>query len=480
MVGSKSNVYSLLIGLSFILAFVGITVYFFFEEAEREESLPTLHSVEKRSFTLMVSERGVINPARIVPITSQISSNQAKIVWLVKEGTQVRKGILVARFDTKPFMDQLDKVEQDLVDAQATFMATQKALSIQMEEEEGKIEAAARKLEIAKAEAADILQGSGPLERKVIKQRLQQKERSIAFAKLELKDLETILEKGYISARERDKAKDDILTVQEELDVIREELKNFDSYIWPQMQSKASLLVSGAESDLQRTKRTAELVIQNHKSEVEKTRRLVQTKSEMVRKAQRDVINCDVYAPASGILLYSDRPRDNGRRKFQIGDSVWVGQAFLQIPDTSELVADINVREVDVARIDRTMNTILEVDAFPNRKFSGEVESIATLALEENQLSGVRKYPTRIRLLGETGKIHVGMSVTAHIVYKNVNNVLAVPLSAIKYKKGKTSVQVLNDGISVEYPITIGSKGSLWVEVLNGLSLGDTVLLPSR
>ncbi len=455
-----------------------LTVYWFFVSAEQENQDFTTYRVGKKSFFLTVNERGTINPARIIPISSKISSNQAKIVWLADEGTWVRKNVLVARFDAKPFMDRLEKAEIDLNDAYATLLVAQKALSMQEEEEQGKIQEAIRKYEMAKMEATEILEGSGPLKRRILEQKLAQQKRAVNIAKLERDDQESLLDKGYVGNREFDKVEKAFLTAQENLVVAQVELKNFDAYVWPQMKSKASLLVSGSEAELQRVKRMADLMIQNKKSEVTKVERLVEMRLKEVKKAKEDIVNCDIYAPSSGILLYIKLPRNNGKRKVQVGDSVWIGQPFLQIPDTSALVLDISVREIDVAKMSRKMKVSLEVDAFPLQEFSGEVESVSILPLEDGQDSGLKTFATRIRLLGNTEKIHVGMSATAHILYRSVSDVTAIPLNAIRFRQGKTTVQLFDNDTPREQQITVGAQGSLWVEVVDGLRPGDTILLP--
>jgi HlyD family secretion protein len=431
--------------------------------------------VEKHSFPLQIVERGVVRPAKISPISSQISSNQSKIVWLVKEGSQVNKGLLVARFDTKPFGDSLQKAEQAFADAQATFLAAEKMLSLQKEEEDGKIEEATRKVTIAKIQADNIKNGSGPLKRKTLQQQVHQAERVLEISRNELEDMDLLLEKGHVSTRERDKAADKLSTAVEQVAVATAELVNFDAYAWPQMLREAELLVSGAESNLERTRRTGEILVQNRAAEVEKNRRNVENKRTDLDNARTELVNCDVYSPADGVLLYPELPRENGRRKIQIGDSVWVGQTFMEVPDTRELIAELQVREVDVAQIGPGMPTEIEVDAFPGRVFTGVVESVASLAREEEGNPHLRRFYTRIRLTGDTEKIHVGMSVTAKIIYRELRDVVAIPFGAVFYKETQAMVRKAEGSRVVDVPIVLGDRGQLWVEVVDGLQAGDRI-----
>ncbi|KJR97156.1 MAG: hypothetical protein VR65_24680 [Desulfobulbaceae bacterium BRH_c16a] len=471
---------TLFAGIIVLLVSAWFAWQYLFDAGAGVKQLSRLITVERRSFSLQVIERGVISPAGISPINSQISSNQAKIVWLVKEGTVVKKDMIVARFDTKPFLDTLQKAEQAFADAKATFMAAEKMLSLQKEEEEGKLEEATRKVEIDRIQADNIFNGAGPLKRKTLEQQLHQEERTLDLARSELEDLDVLLEKGHVSQRERDKAVDKVSTATEQLTVARAELDNFNSYTWPQMQREAQLLVNGAESNLERVKRTAELLIQNREAEVEKSRRNGESKLAALNHAKNEIINCDVLSPTDGILLYPELPRENGRRKIQIGDSVWVGQTFLEVPDTSALIAEIHVREVDVAKVAAGMQAEIEVDAFPGRVFAGAVESVASLAKEDENDGNIRRFYARIRLVGDTDAIHVGMSVTTRIVYREVLDAVAVPHSAIFYHGTQPMVRRKHQDTSHDVPVAVGARGQLWTEILDGIAAGDMVYVEGQ
>lgn len=459
-----------------VLAIASLAMYMIIRRDVITDAAPDLVVAGRDEISAQITDRGVVRPARIAPISSAISSNQAKIVWLIDEGSKVVTGDVVAQFDTKPFNDSRHKAEQLYADARATYKASQKLLALQEEEEKGKIEEAQRKVEIAEIKAKNIINGSGPLKRKVLVQKLHQAKRLLAISRNELDDLETLLEKGHVSIREKDKVKDQVTTAEEQLTVARTELVNFDTYGWPQMVREAELFVSAAKSDLERVKRTAELLIQNRIAEVEKNRRKQATKLLALNRARQDIANCTISSPAGGIVLYSELPKENGRRKIQIGDSVWVGQTFMEIPDTTELIAQIRVREVDVAKLEVGMGAEIEVDAFPGRIFEGSVSSIASLAEEDKNNIGINRFPTRIMFIGSTENIHVGMSVTTKIKYKNVKNALVVPVSAIVYPNGSPVVYKVMGDTEIVTPVTIGIQNHFLAEVVAGLKAGDTIV----
>lgn len=435
----------------------------------------SIYNVKRASFNVTIAERGVVRPARIAPIKSEISSDKAKIVWLIKEGVRINEGQVVARFDTKPFQDDVARLEQQHSDDQATLGAAEKLLMLQEEEERGKIEEAERKVEIARIEADNIRNGSGPLEKKQVEQKVLQTQRRYRLAESYLEDMRMLLKRGHASKREYEKAADEFETAKEERNVAREELANFNEYKWPKMMREAELLVNASESELQRVMRTAALQIQNRVGQVEKAKRKVASSLQLLQNSQRDLRNCVVRAPAGGILLYSEVPRENGTRKIQIGDSIWVGQTFLEVPDTHELVVEIQIREVDVAKITRGMRAVVKLDAMPWVGLEGVVENVSSLAEDDRQNANIRRFFARIELDEKIPEVHVGMSATAEIIHQEVMDALVIPASAVVFRDDSTNVYKV-DGSSLELTdIELGAQGVQWVQVVKGLQEGDRI-----
>ncbi len=462
--------------LVFLLALVTSGALFFYGSGEKEKQKIVV--VSKQSFQLRVTERGVVRPARVLSIKSMISGSQSKLVWMIDEGEAITKGQIVARFDTKPFMDNLEKAEQHLTDARAQFIAATKSIELQKEDENSKLEAAKRELEIATIQANDLKNGAGPLKRQQFEQKVRQAKRAYDLAANELDDLRPLLDKGHVTLREFEKGEDSRISSEEALEIARAELVNFGKYEWPRILREAEVIEDAARVNLSRVLRTTQITLQKFASEVEKARRDQITKEKLLRKAQKDVAACDIYSPADGILLYAFIPAMNSRRKIQIGDSVWVGQTFLEVPDTRELVVEINVREIDVAKLKTGMKAEIELDAFPGHIFPGELMAIDALARKEEGES-VRRFFSRIKLLELSSGIHVGMSANVKIIYKELNEVPAIPPSCIVYSDGKPMVKkAVGDGYNL-IDVKLGGSGIQWVQVEEGLNEGDYIVIES-
>ncbi|MBF0471122.1 MAG: efflux RND transporter periplasmic adaptor subunit [Gammaproteobacteria bacterium] len=471
---------ALLLGLVLLVITV-IASFFALGEGDSVVERVKTYLVVPTSFKLMVNERGVVRPERVVAIKSSISSNQAQLVWLLEEGRRVQKGRVIARFDTKPFMDKHQLAEQELIDLTASYQAALRAQELQQESAEGLIEAAQRKLAIAKIKADDIHNGTGPLKREQLQQQQQQQQRELELAAAELKDFQILLADQHVSQREFQKVRNTHQLKLESLQMAQAALANFERYEWQRMLKEAQVLMDSAEEELGRVRRTSEIEAQRNRSEVEKFRRRVISAQKKVDAAARDIIACDVVAPIAGVLLHSKLQRQERKQKIQLGDTIWQGQTFMEIPDTSGLIAEIEVREIDVAKLEQGMKTEITMDALPDKRFGGELISINPLASEDSE-SGVRRFKVRVRFLERASAIHVGMSANVAVIHRELQDVPAIPITALMYHEGRPYVQRYSSesGDARFTVVELGYVGIEWAEVITGVELGETVVVEPK
>ncbi len=458
--------------VSLLLAMAAFAAASYWAQSAPPAVLGTL-TVQRHSFALQINERGTVRPARVIPVKSEISSNQAKLVWMHEEGQAVKRGEIVARFDTKPFNDALVTAELAVTDARTRLAGTEKAMQLQREDNAAKLEAANRKLEIASIKSQDLREGTGALERRKRVVGIEQAERNLRIATAELADFDELLAQGHVSQRERDKVADTTQQASESLALARAELENFDRYEQPRLTREAELLVDAAQTEVARVRRVAGLELKRWENELLKYRRDLRIAETQLAKARRNLEHCDVRAPLAGTLFHVELPQQRDRRKAQTGDAIWIGQTFMEIPDTSELKIDLQVREVDIARLAVGMAAEVEFDALPGQRFTGTLRNIGSLA--ERADDSVQRYYAEVRIHDPSPDLRVGMSANIRITYRTLDDVLAVPVSAIEYRDGHAWVQLQDGERRVPTRVTLGAVGTQLVEVESGLSAGERI-----
>ncbi|HXC61050.1 MAG TPA: efflux RND transporter periplasmic adaptor subunit, partial [Nitrospiria bacterium] len=167
------------------------------------------------------------------------------------------------------------------------------------------------------------------------------------------------------------------------------------------------------------------------------------------------------------------------KRKVQIGDSVFPIQAFIQIPDTSQMLVDTQIREVDIYKVKAGQEATIRVDAYPDLVLKGKVTLIGTLAEgREKEGSGGKYFNLQILLNSTDKRLRPGMTARVEVLVDEEKDVLMVPVESVFQKGGrKMSYVVNNRGKIEEREIMTDKSNEDFVVVRNGLSEGERVLL---
>ncbi len=190
------------------------------------------------------------------------------------------------------------------------------------------------------------------------------------------------------------------------------------------------------------------------------------------------------------------------------------GSLVLTISELSRVEAVLEVDETDVPYIEVGDSTVLELDAFPDRLFSGVVTEIGNSAIRppastagSGQTAAI-DFEVVISMDDPPGGIRPDLSATADIVTATRKNALSVPIIALTVRSadgedggGAAStadddgqetrelgpagrpqdsdlegVFVVVDGKVTFTPVGIGITGQEHFEVLSGLNAGDTIV----
>ena len=151
-----------------------------------------------------------------------------------------------------------------------------------------------------------------------------------------------------------------------------------------------------------------------------------------------------------------------------------VGQnTIATIATNGNPVISVSLSEVDAPTVRVGDNATLTFDAFPNKTFTGRVQSINTQGIVT---SGVTTYPATIALDTTPEGLYTNMSATANIITDTKDSALLVPTSAIQTQGNQSVVRVLRNGQVTVVPVEVGGSSDTQTEILSGVSEGDTVV----
>ncbi len=140
---------------------------------------------------------------------------------------------------------------------------------------------------------------------------------------------------------------------------------------------------------------------------------IVQSERE-VAVARRAIEAMLLRSPQSGIAVVLENRRED--RKFQVGDTVWVSAAILEIPDLSEMVVEARLSDVDDGKITLGMRAGCTLDAYPARTIGGVVRAIAPIATAGGRRSMQRFFIVELDLdESDPELMRPGMSVKVEV-----------------------------------------------------------------
>jgi len=171
---------------------------------------------------------------------------------------------------------------------------------------------------------------------------------------------------------------------------------------------------------------------------------------------------------APGLLLNA-----NSSTSSTSGATIVSAQTVGKINNTTgQLIATVNLTEIDVVKVKANQKVNITLDAYPDNTFTGKVLAVNTSG---GTNSGVTNYPVTIILDPLEVDIYPNMAVSADIITDIITDVLLVPSTAIKGLT-TTSVDVLKDGSVSSVEVEVGQTNDSQTVILSGLNPGDVII----
>lgn len=197
-----------------------------------------------------------------------------------------------------------------------------------------------------------------------------------------------------------------------------------------------------------------------------------------LQKAKRDLRDVEealdtmiVRAPRSGVLVVREHVRE--RRKYMVGDSVWVGLGVMEIPDLASMMVKASLSDVDDGKIRVGMTAECTMDSYPDLRFGGTVTDIAAVAGEEGGQSLRRSFAVSIALQKtDTARMRPGMSVKVIIETARLANVLLAPRSALDLASDPPRLFLRRGGAPTTVAVRVGPCNAAECIIVEGVEEG--------
>jgi RND family efflux transporter MFP subunit len=198
-----------------------------------------------------------------------------------------------------------------------------------------------------------------------------------------------------------------------------------------------------------------------------------------VQRAERALTEMILRAPLAGMISLVPVWRPEGEVPFKPGDRAWPGAPMAELPDVSSLRISARVDETERGRIAIKQTVTAQLDAIPDRQFTGNIEQISTIATIDFSAGWPipRNFNLEVALDQADARLKPGMTAQLTVVVDRVPDGLSIPIEALFQKSGQTVAYVWEGSKFQEHAIDIGRRSRNRILVAKGLRAGDRVAL---
>ena len=187
--------------------------------------------------------------------------------------------------------------------------------------------------------------------------------------------------------------------------------------------------------------------------------------AEQVEDLESDLASLEVKAPATGILTAIS---------LQPGDELSARQNFAELLDVSAFRITLQVDPQDRGWLSAGQAVAVTLPAAAGLSAAGVVKEVSSVGTPDGDGTA---FPAEVEVGAVDPRMLVGLEGKVSATHRT-EPVLAVPKAAVSSRNGRDFLVVILDGREVEREVLVGRRGVDLVEVVEGLSPGDRVVVP--
>ena len=232
---------------------------------------------------------------------------------------------------------------------------------------------------------------------------------------------------------------------------------------------KAEINLDKAERALEQGKANYHLREQQLKLNMIDANLMLERQKRQYQAMQEILAGFTIRAPKNGMVIYR-RERNGQKRK--IGSSI---NAFDNIvatlPDLSVMLSRTYVNEIDISKVKRGQEVRIGIDAFPEKKYTGLVVSVADIG-EQLSNTDAKVFEVMIEINESDPIMRPSMTTSNAIIISILRDVTFVSLDAIYSQDSIPFVYTANHTKQI---VVLGEANDNEIIVDQGLSPGDKV-----
>jgi RND family efflux transporter MFP subunit len=204
----------------------------------------------------------------------------------------------------------------------------------------------------------------------------------------------------------------------------------------------------------------------------------IQTALINLDRAKQSLLKTELLAPFDGEIVDVNLHEGDMITQRYSATGLPIDIYVLKLADTRTVNMNGIVDEIDVGKVLKGQKATVFIDAFPDKKFDGQVQFISPYGTLQ---TGTGIYNIEITLSPEAAPyLTGGLTATAEILVDEHKDVLLIPNSALHIQGTESWVYVIKEdktGQIEQRQVQLGLQSRSQAEILSGLNEGEKVLL---
>ena len=461
-----------------IAAALGVIAVYFSLGSGVQLKAEDLFEVWPGEFVAKITEPGELRALDSATISA---AKDLTIIYLIPEGTYAKKGDVLARFDPGKYEMQLEEAKAARDVSEADLHKAEKDLEAQRHRLQSEIARFETEVRFAQLDLDELK--NRPLPSELTQAQMEVRRAQLAFDNAEAKRklLPGLVEKGYITRETLEDAELKALEAKTTFQAAQFNLQRVKAGATRAELERATVRLEQAQFALEKAKRGMASQLESYEAGVEREKANIARAEQLIRTAETRLKVKEITAPKDGVVVYAKASENKGNDKIQLGMIPYEGQPILYLPDPSTIVADTEVNEVDISKVQVGGPAELKLDSLPGVTFRGTVLKIGSLARMKltpaGTPSGVKVFDVTVKVDDKDERIRPGLSASVGIIVERRDHALSVPLSAVLARGGSQAVLVPYGRRIEERKVVLGPSNEHLVVVEEGLREGERVLV---
>jgi len=459
-----------------------------------------VYTAQRGDLEILVTERGNLESQQVTQVFCEVDDipadniNGTPILWVIPNGSSVKKGDLLVELDAAPHRERLDLQILDTERARSEQIQANAKYQNQLTQNETMKAEADLKVKLSKLELKmfeDKESGTHQLEVEEIRRTIDDVNNEIlaAQADLELKKndsegIETLFKLGYAGKSELDRSRLEYLQAESAYAAKMNRLKTQLATLTKKETYEREMSLLKLQGQVQTAERGLEQVLRDNEAKLAQSTAAMEAANESLKKEEerlaryREYVDkCKIFAPADGMVAYNVSDwRDGG--EIREGVPVRPRQLLLTLPNLRQMQVKTAVHESVLDQIQQGLIATVRVDAFPDRAYNAKVRTVAVLPDQNGWLSSDTKvYQTIVTIDESVEQLKPGMTAVVEIKVAKICDVVSVPVQAIVQIEDHTWCYAETEKGVERREVKLGRTNDKFVEIQSGLNANERVVL---